>query len=300
MKVVRFARPGARESRVGVLSGAGVLDFSAAYRVYRLATDGCEAPLFSDPLELLRAGLFAPQVFAAALEFVEAHQMREMFTIADATLLAPLARPPKIIALGRNYRAHALESGLGVPDEPIFFCKASTAVIGPEQPVVIKRDLTRVDPEVELAVIIGERGADIPLDRAPSFVAGYTVLNDVTARDMQKQDLAKSNPWFRSKGIDTFCPLGPCITLPDEIQEPVELNLEMRVNGEVRQRDNTGSLMFKVPYLIHFISHFMTLEPGDIISTGTPEGMAPIKPGDVMEAEVEKIGILRNPVTAEA
>lgn len=300
MKVVRFARPGTSESRVGILTDDGVLDFSAAYRVYRLAADGCDAPLMCDPADLLRAGLFVPEVFRATTDFVRGHGLGETFTVKQPTLLSPLARPPKIIALGRNYRAHALESGLGVPDEPIFFCKASTAVIGPQQPVVIKRDLTRVDPEVELAVVIGERGADIPRERAPSFVAGYTVLNDVTARDMQKEDLSKSNPWFRSKGLDTFCPLGPCIVLPDEIQEPVELNLEMRVNGEVRQRDNTASLMFKIPHLIEFISHFMTLEPGDIISTGTPEGMAPVKPGDVMEAEVERIGVLRNPVVAEA
>jgi len=296
MKIVRFACQETSESRIGILSDEGVLDFSAAYRVHRLAVDGCDAPLFCDPIELLRAGLFTPQVFGATADFVAAHAMKAMFTVRQPRLLSPVSRPPKIMALGRNYRAHAVESGLGIPDEPIFFCKASTAVIGPEEPVIIKPGLTRVDPEVELAVIIGARGADIPADRAPSFVAGYTVLNDVTARDMQKDDLSKANPWFRSKGIDTFCPLGPCIVLPDEIAEPVELNLEMRVNGEVRQRDNTASLMFKIPQLIEFISRHMTLEPGDIISTGTPEGMAPVKPGDVMEAEVEKIGILRNPV----
>jgi len=298
MKVVRFALPGTRETRVGILTGDGVLDFSAAYRVQRLAIDRSDVPLFTDPAELICAGLFTADVFKETADFVASHGMASMFTVKQPTILSPLARPPKIIALGRNYRAHALESGLGVPDEPIFFCKASTAVIGPEQPVVIKSDLTRVDPEVELAVVIAKGGADIPRERAASFVAGYTVLNDVTARDMQKEDLSKSNPWFRSKGIDTFCPLGPCIVLPDEIQEPVELDLEMRVNGEVRQRDNTASLMFKIPELIAFISHFMSLEPGDLISTGTPEGMAPIKPGDVMEAEVENIGILRNPVVA--
>jgi len=299
MRIVRFSHPQTSDSRVGILTDGGILDFSAAYRVHRLTVDGCEVPLMCDPADLLRAGLFAPQVLAETLDFVSAHGMTDLFTVSDATLLSPLGRPPNIFALGRNYKAHALESGLGVPDEPIFFYKATSAVIGPEQPVVIKRDLTRVDPEVELAVVIGERGADVPRERAASFVAGYTVLNDVTARDMQKDDLSKSNPWFRSKGIDTFCPLGPCIVLPDEIREPVELNLEMRVNGEVRQRDNTASLIFKIPYLIEFISHFITLEPGDIISTGTPEGMAPVKPGDIMEAEVEKIGILRNPVVAE-
>jgi 2-keto-4-pentenoate hydratase/2-oxohepta-3-ene-1,7-dioic acid hydratase in catechol pathway len=280
------------------MTDGGVVDFSAAYRVHRLAVDGSDAPLFTDPAEMICAGLFTPDVFEQTIDFVARHGMAPMVTVKQPTILSPLARPPKIMALGRNYRAHALESGLGVPDEPIFFCKASTAVIGPEQAVVIKPDLTRVDPEVELAVVIARGGADIPRERAASFVAGYTVLNDVTARDMQKDDLSKSNPWFRSKSIDTFCPLGPCIVLPDEIREPVELGLEMRVNGEVRQRDNTASLMFKIPELIEFISHFMRLEPGDIISTGTPEGMAPIKPGDVMEAQVEKIGILRNPVVA--
>jgi 5-oxopent-3-ene-1,2,5-tricarboxylate decarboxylase/2-hydroxyhepta-2,4-diene-1,7-dioate isomerase len=300
MKVVRFARPGTSESRIGILIDSGALDFSAAYRVHRLATDGCDTPLFCDPLDLLRAGLFTPQVFRETADFVESHGMREAFTVSNPTLLSPLARPPKICALGRNYLAHAIESGLSIPTEPVFFCKAVTAVIGPEQPVVIKRDLTRVDPEVELAVILSGGGADVTPERAGGLVAGYTVLNDVTARDMQKEDLAKSNPWFRSKGIDTFCPMGPCIVLPDEIQEPVELKLEMRVNGEVRQKDNTSSLMFKIPQLVEYISHFMTLEPGDVISTGTPEGMAPVKPGDIMEAEVEKIGILRNPVVAEA
>jgi len=299
MKIARFARPGVTESRVGIVTNKGVLDFSAAYRVHRLAVDGSDAPFFCDPREVICAGLFTPEVFQATADFAAAHAMTETFTVDNPTLLSPIARPPKICALGRNYLAHALESGLSVPTEPVFFYKAVTAVIGPEQPVVIKRDLTRVDPEVELAVILGGGGADIPLERAGSLVAGYTVLNDVTARDMQKEDLSKSNPWFRSKGIDTFCPLGPWIVLPDEIQEPVELGLEMRVNGEVRQRDNTSSLMFKIPHLIQYISHFMTLEPGDIISTGTPEGMAPVKPGDIMEAEVEKIGILRNPVVAE-
>lgn len=299
MKVVRFAHPGTSESRVGILMNGGALDFSAAYRVHRMAVDGCEVPLFCDALDVLRAGLFTPQVFRATVDFVAAHGMQEMFAVANPILLSPLARPPKICALGRNYLAHALESGLSIPTEPVFFYKAVTAVIGPEQPVVIKRGLTRVDPEVELAVILAGGGANIPLERARSLVAGYTVLNDVTARDMQKEDLDKSNPWFRSKGIDTFCPMGPCIVLPDEILEPVELKLEMRVNGEVRQSDNTSSLMFKVPQLVEYISRFMTLEPGDVISTGTPEGMAPVKPGDIMEAEVERIGILRNPVVAE-
>jgi 2-keto-4-pentenoate hydratase/2-oxohepta-3-ene-1,7-dioic acid hydratase in catechol pathway len=284
---------------VGVLTDGGVVDFSAAYRVHQLAASGCDVPLFCDPTEMMCAGLFAPTVFAQTIDFLAAHNLRDLFTVRDAVLLSPLVRPHKIIALGRNYMAHAIESGMAIPTEPVFFYKATSAIIGPEQPVIIKRGLTRVDPEVELAVVIGGRGANIPEKDAGAFVAGYTVLNDVTARDMQKEDLSRSNPWYRSKGIDTFCPVGPCIVLPDEIREPVELDLEMRVNGQVRQRDNTASLMFKIPHLIHFTSSFITLEPGDIISTGTPEGMAPVTPGDVMEAEVKGIGILRNPVIAE-
>ncbi len=287
------------DSRVGVLTDSGVVDFSAAYRVHQLAAGGCDVPVFRDPMDVMCAGLFAPQVFSATMDFIAAHDLGKLFTVPDAVLLSPLARPHKIIALGRNYMAHAIESGMAIPTEPVFFYKATSAIIGPQQPVIIKRGLTRVDPEVELAVVIGGRGANIPEEDASAFVAGYTVLNDVTARDMQKDDLAQSNPWYRSKGIDTFCPIGPCIALPDEIREPVELDLEMRVNGEVRQRDNTASLMFKIPHLIHFISSFITLEPGDIISTGTPEGMAPVKPGDVMEAEVKGIGVLRNPVITE-
>jgi 2-keto-4-pentenoate hydratase/2-oxohepta-3-ene-1,7-dioic acid hydratase in catechol pathway len=211
-------------------------------------------------------------------------------------LLAPIRRPPKILALGRNYLEHARESGHEAPPEPIVFCKASSSVIGPEEPVACKKSLGRVDPEIELAVVIGKEGSDIPAEQASDYVAGYTILNDVSARDVQSADLKASNPWLRSKSIDTFCPMGPCVLLADEAPEPVSLDMELRVNGEVRQRDNTANLIFKIPQVIEFISRHMTLEPGDIISTGTPAGIQAIFPGDVMECWVEKIGILRNPV----
>jgi len=131
-------------------------------------------------------------------------------------------------------------------------------------------------------------------------VAGYTVLNDVTARDMQRKDMAASQPWFLSKSFDTFAPLGPCIALPDEIPDPGKLTLSLRVNGKTKQKSTTRDLIFSVPEIIHRLSRHVTLEPGDIIATGTPSGISPIGPGDVMEAEVEKIGVLRSPVVAEA
>jgi len=299
MKVVRYSTTDSGEN-IGILQGDKVFNFTAAYQTFRMVECGeCECPIHST-LELLEKGLFAAETFRSGLDFARKHGLTEQYTVSEYKLLAPVERPSKIMALGRNYMAHALESGYHIPTEPVFFSKANSSVIGPEEPVVYKKFLTRVDPEGELAVIIGKKGANIPEEEAQSYVAGYTIMNDVTARDMQIQDLKLSSPWMRSKGIDTFGPMGPCVVLPDEIHEPIELDLETRVNGEVRQKDNTSSLMFKIPKLISYISSFHTLFPGDVISTGTPEGMKPVQVGDIMEVEIEGIGVLRNPVVAES
>lgn len=300
MKILSYARSDGYES-VGMWSDKldGPFDLIRAIEIYSIANNEC-VPLLPDMLDLLDAGLIDVEILGEVVEFVESHGLLELLSEAeDYRPLAPISRPRAIYALGRNYPAHAKESGLEVSEEPTVFAKAPTSVIGPEDEVVYKKWLTRVDPEAELAVIIGKGGVNISEEDAPSHIAGYTILNDVTARDMQKKDLENSFPWYRSKGIDTFCPMGPYIVLPDEITHPVELDVEMRVNGEVRQKDNTRSLAFKIPFLIHWISRFHTLYPGDIISTGTPEGMAPVFPGDVMEVHVEKIGVLRNTVVAE-
>ncbi len=298
MKVVRYSAKDTPEG-IGILQDGMVFDFTTAYQTMRMVECGvCECPIHST-MELLERGLFTPETFRSALDFAAKHGLTEKYTVAEYRLLAPVRRPSKIMALGRNYMAHAVESGYHIPTEPVFFSKANSSVIGPEEPVVYKSFLTRVDPEGELAVIIGRQGANIPEEEAPSYVAGYTIMNDVTARDMQREDLKLSSPWMRSKGIDTFGPMGPCVALPDEVHEPIELEIETRVSGEVRQKDNTRSLMFKVPKLISYISSYHTLFPGDVISTGTPEGMKPVQVGDVMEVEIEGIGILRNPVVAE-
>ena len=299
MKVIRFATEASPKS-IGILLDDGVLNFTEAFQAYQLFDQGtCACPVHS-PMALMEAGLFSVEVFSQVLDFTQKHSLAYKFMIKDYKVLAPIKRPSKILALGRNYLAHAKESGYHIPTEPIFFGKVNSAVIGPEDPVVYKKFLTRVDPEIELAVIIGREGANISEADAPAHIAGYTIMNDVTARDMQRVDMELSSPWTRSKGIDTFCPMGPVIVLPDEIQEPVELDLELKVNGETRQKDNTRSLMFKIPTLISYISSYHTLFPGDVISTGTPEGMKPVFAGDIMEAYVEKIGVLRNPVVAEA
>jgi len=297
VKVVSFADGNGREA-VGLLEGKRIIDLSRALPMYLLAEGYPPLPAAFSILDLLRAGAFHVGLLQEVRVFVERHDLARVLSARNARLLAPVARPPRIVALGLNYAAHAAETGKAPPREPIFFVKASTAVIGPDDPVVIPKGIGRVDHEIELAVIVGRGGRHIPRRKAAAHIAGYTILNDVTARDMQSRDMAASRPWFLSKSIDTFAPMGPCVTLPDEIAEPSELHLVLRVNGKVRQRSNTRDLIFGITELIHRLSRWITLEPGDVIATGTPSGISPIRAGDVMEAEIERIGLLRNPVIA--
>lgn len=297
MKLLTYRREDGTET-VGVWKDElnGPYDLLRALEIYSIASDE-PAPIMTDMIDLLDEGFVEPVFLNEVDRFVQERSLMPLLSDAsDYTIQAPIARPRAIYALGRNYPAHAKESGAAVPDEPIVFGKAVTAVIGPDEDVIYKKWYTRVDPEAELAVVIGEAGSEIAIEDASSYIAGYTILNDVTERDVQAKDLGNAHPWLRSKGMDTFCPMGPFIVLPDEIEEPVELDVELRVNGELRQKDNTRGLTFGIPYLISWISRFHTLYPGDVISTGTPEGMRPVVPGDVMEVTIEKIGTLRNRV----
>jgi 2-keto-4-pentenoate hydratase/2-oxohepta-3-ene-1,7-dioic acid hydratase in catechol pathway len=198
-------------------------------------------------------------------------------------------RPSKIVAVGRNYLAHAQELGHPVPTEPLIFLKPPSAIVGDEDDVVYPRASQRVDHEAELAVVIGRRCKDVMQGDAFDYVRGYTCANDVTARDLQECD----DQWTRAKGFDTFCPLGPAIV---ESLDPSALRVVARVNGEVRQDGRTSDMLFPVPALVAYISSVMTLEPDDVILTGTPPGVGPVRRGDVMEVEVEGIGVLRNRV----
>ena len=228
-----------------------------------------------------------------------AFQRQEAKILAESVQLLPPVTPGKIVCVGRNYAAHAAESGMSVPDEPIIFPKASSSVIGTGDAIVHHSICSRVDHEVELAVVMGSNAWKTSRKVAREKVFGYTVLNDVSARNMQIKDIGLSNPWFRSKSLDTFCPMGPWIVTRDEVDDPQELDLECRVNGEIRQRGNTRDMIFPVDELIEFISTHMTLEPGDIISTGTPEGISAILPGDVVECQVQGIGTISNPVVPD-
>lgn len=210
----------------------------------------------------------------------------------------PVRRPSKILALARNYTAHAAETGAAAPTEPVFFAKLANTLIPHEAPVVIPRWLTsRVDHEVELALIIGRRGREIPESAAMDHVAGYTILNDVTARALQREDQEAGRPWLRSKSMDTFGPIGPYVVPAWAVPDPHALSIVLSVNGVERQRSDTGRMVHRIPAVLAAMSSVLTLEPGDIVSTGTPEGVGPLQSGDVMEATIEGLGTLRNPVT---
>ncbi len=208
--------------------------------------------------------------------------------LGSARLLCP-ALPTKIVCLGLNYRDHAKEMGKPIPQEPCLFMKPETAVIGPEDTIRCPEMSRQVDYEAELAIVIGRTLRQAVPEEAMKAVLGYTCLNDVTARDLQ----AKDGQWTRAKGFDTFCPIGPWIT--DEV-DPDHLDVELRLNGRVRQRSNTEQFVFRTAEIVSFISRVMTLRPGDVIATGTPSGIGPMQPGDVVEVIVQGIGTLRNKV----
>lgn len=208
--------------------------------------------------------------------------------LAEVRLLAPCT-PTKIVAAGLNYRDHARELGMALPEEPILFMKPSTAVIGPEEEIVLPAMSRQVDYEAELAAVVGRRCRDLSPEQVPQYLLGYTCFNDVTARDLQNKD----GQWTRAKAFDTFAPLGPCIA--DEI-DPDDAAVELYLNGERRQSSTTRNLIFSVAELVSFVSRIMTLEPGDVIATGTPSGIGSLSPGDVVEVVIAGIGRLRNRV----
>ncbi len=227
-----------------------------------------------------------------------------VLTFSEIALQAPIPRPGKIICLGNNYYSHTAEQNMSPPDVPLAFFKASSTVVGPDAPVRYPRNTKALDYEIELAVVIGKKGKDIPRENVFDYIAGYTILNDISARDLQLKEMAKGFLLF-GKSMDDSAPMGPWLVTADEIPDPHHLRLELRVNGEVRQDSSTDQMIHKIPDQIAYLSQ-MTLEPGDIISTGTPGGVGIhhkpnpqdwlLHPGDRIEAKIEGIGILRNTI----
>ncbi len=253
-------------------------------RIVRFLPPGKDSPLFG---VLKEKGIIAT-IVASPFEGMVVETSEE-YDLNACTLLAPCI-PSKVVAVGLNYRDHAEELGMALPEEPLIFLKPPSSVIGPGQSIICPSASNQVEYEAELGVVIGKRAKDVIAEDALGYVLGYTCLNDVTARDLQKKDIQ----FTRSKSFDTFCPIGPWI---ETRLDPSSVQVRSFVNGEKRQDSNTSQLVHPVSKLIEFISSIMTLEPGDIIATGTPYGVGKIEPGDEVVVEVEGIGRLVNPVS---
>ena len=313
MKLLSFDSHG--EQRLGELRDQGIIDLGRAHDLFLSEVTGThrEKPV-SFPqrmIDFLESGEELRSYTSNLTDHVhgllprrsrELRQQRVLLKTTDVRILPPVPVPPKIVCLGLNYRDHAEEARVPLPERPLLFSKPSTTIVGPEDLVIYPKISTQVDYEVELAAIIGKRGKDIPESDAFDHVAGYTVFNDISARDIQFGD----KQWFRGKSFDTFAPMGPCLVSREQVSDPHNLKMELRVNGETRQRSTTANMIFKIPQLIAFISDVMTLQPGDVIATGTPAGVGfyakperrLLKPGDLMEAEIEGIGLLRNRIVS--
>ncbi len=264
----------------------GSLDDEAA-RVIDLSAAG-----YPDALSVISAGLTS----------VDAGKNYPSYPLSEVRLHAPLLNPPRIFLIGLNYRDHAVESGLAIPKTPVAFLKLPTAIIGPGEPIVLPVNTREPDYEAEFAFVIGRGGYRISLEEAGSHVYGYTIVNDVSARDIQNA----SSQWSLAKSFPTFCPLGPAIVTADAIADPHALDISLNIDGAVMQSSNTRELIFPVPTLVEFISSITPLFPGDIVSTGTPSGVGQgrtpkrfLQPGENVSITVEGLGTLTNPVVAE-
>ncbi|HXG21413.1 MAG TPA: fumarylacetoacetate hydrolase family protein [Methylomirabilota bacterium] len=283
MRLVTYERNGQRS--IGALTNNGLLDLPAA--------SGGDLP--ADMVALLQLG---DAGVARAREAVA--KSGTAISLKEARLLAPVPRPGKIIGIGLNYADHAAEGGRELPKYPMIFTKAVSAVIGPGEAIRMPLVTSMVDFEGEMAVVIGKRAKDVSSREALDYVAGYTICNDVSGRDYQQ----RSSP-TAGKSFDTFAPMGPVLVTRDEIPDPHSLDIRTIVSGEEMQHSNTKHLIFNVNYLIDYLSHIFALEPGDVISTGTPAGVGwfrnPsrfLKPGDTVRIELDKVGVLENPVVA--
>ncbi|MBI3076400.1 MAG: fumarylacetoacetate hydrolase family protein [Deltaproteobacteria bacterium] len=316
MRLVTFTQLG--ETRLGALLGEHVVDLNRAYGALLRDRSAvrpealAEAVLPADMRGLLDGEEKGMSAAHAALEFVtqrltaqgSARELRRTGIIRDlkdVALRAPILNPRKLILLGLNYRDHAEEAKMKLPEVPILFNKYNNAIIGPGEPIVIPRATSRVDYEAELAFVIGRRGKEVPREQAYEYVAGYMCLNDVSGRDYQMA----TTQWMVGKTFDTFCPMGPHLVTRDEVPDPHVLDIKCVVNGEVMQHSNTKYLIFGVPEIIEYISTVFTIEPGDVVATGTPGGVGFVrkpprwlKPGEQVRVEVEGVGILENPVAA--
>jgi 2-keto-4-pentenoate hydratase/2-oxohepta-3-ene-1,7-dioic acid hydratase in catechol pathway len=292
-------------SRLGVVIHDHVIDLEQLYRSFQ-SEKGDFPSLAEFPeemLALLRSGEGTWQILATIVNWAESEPETirpYSYSLDEVHFAPPLYNPSKIVCVGLNYHDHCREQNVEVPQRPLLFAKFPSTIIGLDDEITWQPKITeQVDYEAELGVIIGRKGRNISLNESFNYIAGYTIINDVSARDLQVSDVQ----WVRGKSLDTFCPIGPYLVTADEVADPQHLKIQCWVNGELRQDSNTAEMIFKIPELITFISQTCTLMPGDIISTGTPNGVGVFRnppvflhPGDLVEVEIEKLGRLRNMV----
>jgi len=294
LKLVRFLYKG-KESYAAQVSENQLLGIPALSKILRKTAPSTLSELISSDED---KGFLEHLLENSTKE----QRVKTILRRSAVKILAPIASPPKVICLGLNYRDHAAEQNAPLPSEPIIFMKPHTAITGPDESIVKPEFVKELDYEAELAAIISKKGKDIAVENAKNHIFGYTCFNDVSARDIQFKD----KQWTRGKSFDTFAPMGPCITTADQIGDLNDLWIRTRVNGKLRQDSSTSNMVFNVYQIVHELSRVMTLEPCDVIATGTPAGVAfAMKPkpkflsnGDVVEIEIENIGTLRNRVVS--
>lgn len=294
--------------KLGLLCNGEIVDLPKAYAYFQDNMDRMvKNQIFpQDMLSLLEMGDSGIELARAVedrvkrnLQKLESVTPKIIFNIENIELLPPVTVRKNIICLGLNYADHAAETNFPIPEYPVFFTKSPTSIVGNDAAILYPDSSDKIDYEVELAFVFGRKGKNIPEEEAYNYIAGYTILNDVTARDLQR----RYSQWFKGKSLDTFAPMGPWLVTKDEIPDPHNLDMELRLNGELMQKSNTKNMIFKIPSLVKHISLDMTVEPGDIVATGTPAGVGftrkpprYLKHGDIIEACIERIGTLRNTV----
>lgn len=310
MKLITFSREGITQ-RVGAIVNEAVIDLHVAYKSL-LTSEGkiraeqiADAFVPADMTGFLQGGNESVKLAKKAIEYALENKTdngyRLVYDLNEVKVEAPVPAPGKMICVGHNYREHILEMGRELPPYPVVFAKFANTVVGPQDDIPFHPISEQLDYEAEFTFVIGKRARNVSQEDALDYVAGYTIVNDVTYRDIQRRTIE----WLQGKTVDGSAPMGPYLVTSDELQDPSGLEVVLTVNGEERQRSNTANLVFSVQYLVEFLSGLMTLEPGDVILTGTPGGVGVarnpqvfLKDGDVVKIEIDKIGALENRVTS--
>jgi acylpyruvate hydrolase len=312
MRLVTFLA--GNSTHLGTLLEQQIVELPGAYRLWQQTDTSHSATSASlsfptSVLAFLQADAATRALVSQVLAFASAEANRAslvreglLYSSNDVTFLPPIPLPGKIVCLGHNYRKHIAEMGRQIPQYPVLFAKFANTLIGHRQPIVLPKVSQQVDYEAELALVIGRAGKDIPqTPEAFSYLAGYTIFNDVSVRDYQKRTIQ----WLQGKSFDGTGPIGPALVTADEVSDPQSLDITLRLNGEIMQHANTNDFIFDIPTILAYISQIMTLEPGDIIATGTPSGVGDarqpqvfLKPGDIVQVEIAQLGTLENPVVA--